>query len=128
MDLGQTDRASAAHLPAAWAVELMLQTAEALAEAHSLGIVHRDVKPTNLFVTWRPDGSALIKVLDFGISKSPIGATDMQLTQTQSLLGTPAYMSPGADAVGAARRRAHGHLVARQRDVRAARRTPAVRG
>src|SRR5262245_47669702 len=80
-------------LPVQWAVELMLQTAEALAEAHSLNIVHRDVKPTNLFVTWRPDGSALIKVLDFGISKSPLG-TDMQLTQTQSLLGTPAYMSP----------------------------------
>jgi eukaryotic-like serine/threonine-protein kinase len=80
-------------LPVPWATELMLQTAEALAEAHSLGIVHRDVKPTNLFVTWRPDGTALIKVLDFGISKSPMG-TDMQLTQTQSLLGTPAYMSP----------------------------------
>jgi serine/threonine protein kinase len=80
-------------LPVPWATELIMQTAEALAEAHSLGIVHRDVKPTNLFVTWRPDGSALIKVLDFGISKSPMG-TDMQLTQTQSLLGTPAYMSP----------------------------------
>ena len=81
------------HLPVPWAVELMLQAAEALAEAHSINIVHRDVKPSNLFVTWRPDGSALIKVLDFGISKSPMG-TDMQLTQTQSLLGTPAYMSP----------------------------------
>jgi len=80
-------------MPLQWAVELMLQTAEALCEAHSLGIVHRDIKPTNLFVTWRPDGSALIKVLDFGISKSAAG-TDMQLTQTQSLLGTPAYMSP----------------------------------
>jgi len=80
-------------LPAPWAAELILQTCEALAEAHSLGIVHRDIKPTNLFVTWRPDGTALIKVLDFGISKSPMG-TDMQLTQTQSLLGTPAYMSP----------------------------------
>jgi serine/threonine protein kinase len=80
-------------LPVQWAVDLMLQTAEALCEAHSLGIVHRDVKPTNLFVTWRPDGSSLIKVLDFGISKSPMG-TDMHLTQTQSLLGTPAYMSP----------------------------------
>ena len=80
-------------LPVPWASELIMQTAEALAEAHSLGIIHRDVKPTNLFVTWRPDGSALIKVLDFGISKSPMG-TDMQLTQTQSLLGTPAYMSP----------------------------------
>ena len=76
-----------------WTCDLMLQTAEALAEAHSLGIVHRDVKPTNLFVTWRPDGTALIKVLDFGISKSTM-ATDMHLTQTQSLLGTPAYMSP----------------------------------
>jgi len=76
-----------------WAVELMLQAAEALAEAHSINIVHRDVKPTNLFVTWRPDGTSLIKVLDFGISKSAAG-TDMQLTQTQSLLGTPAYMSP----------------------------------
>ena len=76
-----------------WAVELTLQACEALAEAHSIGIVHRDVKPTNLFVTWRPDGSSLIKVLDFGISKSPI-VNAMQLTQTQSLLGTPAYMSP----------------------------------
>ncbi len=80
-------------IPAPWASMLMLQAAEALAEAHSIGIVHRDVKPTNLFVTWRPDGSAIVKVLDFGISKAPMG-TDMQLTQTQSLLGTPAYMSP----------------------------------
>src|SRR5213075_534902 len=48
---------------------------------------------TNLFVTWRPDGSALVKVLDFGIARAPIG-TDLKLTQTQSLLGTPAYMSP----------------------------------
>src|SRR5919204_188683 len=76
-----------------WAVELTLQACEALCEAHAIGIVHRDVKPTNLFVTWRPDGSALIKVLDFGISKALTG-TAMQLTQTQSLLGTPAYMSP----------------------------------
>ena len=80
-------------LQAPFAAMLMLQAAEALCEAHSIGIVHRDVKPSNLFVTWRPDGSALVKVLDFGISKSPMG-TDLKLTQTQSLLGTPAYMSP----------------------------------
>ena len=82
------------HLGAAWTCDLMLQTAEALAEAHALGIVHRDIKPSNLFVTWRPDGTALIKVLDFGISKVTMATTDMHLTQTQSLLGTPAYMSP----------------------------------
>ena len=81
------------HLEIPWTVELVLQTAEALAEAHSIGIVHRDVKPSNLFVTWRPDGTSLVKVLDFGISKSSVG-TDMQLTQTQSVLGTPSYMSP----------------------------------
>jgi serine/threonine protein kinase len=75
------------------AVELTLQACEALAEAHSIGIVHRDVKPTNLFVTWRPDGSVMVKVLDFGISKA-LTSTAMALTQTQSLLGTPAYMSP----------------------------------
>jgi len=80
-------------IPVPWATELVLQAAEALAEAHSIGIIHRDVKPTNLFLTWRPDGTSLIKVLDFGISKSRTGV-DMQLTQTQSLLGTPAYMSP----------------------------------
>jgi eukaryotic-like serine/threonine-protein kinase len=80
-------------IPVQWASDLMLQAAEALAEAHSIGIIHRDVKPTNLFLTWRPDGSSLVKVLDFGISKSRTGV-DMQLTQTQSLLGTPAYMSP----------------------------------
>jgi serine/threonine-protein kinase len=75
------------------AVDFVLQACVALADAHSLGIVHRDIKPTNLFVTWRNDGTSLIKVLDFGISKSPVG-TDISLTQTQSLLGTPAYMSP----------------------------------
>jgi hypothetical protein len=80
-------------LPVPWAAEMVMQTAEALAEAHSIGIVHRDVKPTNLFVTWRPDGSALVKVLDFGIARAPLG-NDLKLTQTQSLLGTPAYMSP----------------------------------
>ena len=81
------------HLPVPWATQMIVQTCEALAEAHSIGIVHRDVKPTNLFVTWRPDGTSLIKVLDFGISKAT-NASDMHLTQTQSLLGTPAYMSP----------------------------------
>jgi serine/threonine-protein kinase len=75
------------------AVDLVIQACDGLAEAHSLNIVHRDVKPTNLFVTWRSDGTPLVKVLDFGISKS-LSSADLSLTQTQSMLGTPAYMSP----------------------------------
>ena len=75
------------------AIDLVIQACEALAEAHSLGIVHRDIKPTNLFLTSRPDGSVLLKILDFGISKAQSGP-ELFLTQTWSVLGTPAYMSP----------------------------------
>jgi serine/threonine protein kinase len=74
------------------AVDLVLQVCDALAEAHANGIVHRDIKPSNLFVTTRRDGSPLVKVLDFGISKA--ASSDLSLTQTSSVLGTPAYMSP----------------------------------
>jgi serine/threonine-protein kinase len=91
-DLGQmVDLNGAMHVPVA--ADLVLQACDALAEAHSLGIVHRDIKPSNLFLSMRPDQSVSIKVLDFGISKSVSGA-DLSLTQTASVLGTPAYMSP----------------------------------
>jgi serine/threonine-protein kinase len=73
-------------------VDLVLQACEALAEAHSLGIVHRDIKPANFFITRGADGTPLLKLLDFGISKTPM--TGGQLTATQTVMGTPAYMSP----------------------------------
>src|SRR5215470_10803025 len=75
-------------------IDLMLQACEALAEAHSIGIVHRDIKPANFFVTRGPDGSYLVKILDFGISKAPTGQPDRNLTATMMVMGTPAYMSP----------------------------------
>lgn len=91
-DLGQmVDTHGAMTTPVA--VDLVLQACDAVVEAHSLGIVHRDLKPSNLFVSFRPDQSAIVKVLDFGISKSA-NQSDLSLTQTQSMLGTPAYMSP----------------------------------
>jgi serine/threonine-protein kinase len=80
-------------LPPGDAVDYVLQACEALAEAHAQGIVHRDIKPANLFLTARPDGSPLIKVLDFGISKTPLLAAELA-TRTEVFMGTPGYMSP----------------------------------
>jgi serine/threonine-protein kinase len=74
------------------AVDYVLQACEAIAEAHALGIVHRDLKPANLFLTSRPDGSPLVKVLDFGISKQEKAPTG--LTSGEVMMGSPRYMSP----------------------------------
>jgi serine/threonine-protein kinase len=78
------------------AVEYVLQACAGIAEAHALGIVHRDLKPSNLFLTQRLDGAPLVKVLDFGISKATDegGPHAPSLTQTASVFGSPAYMSP----------------------------------
>ncbi len=82
-------------IPASEAVDYIMQACEALAEAHSLGIVHRDVKLANLFLTKGHAGTPLVKVLDFGISKvSPFGEADHEMTRTASMLGSPRFMSP----------------------------------
>ncbi|WP_394840965.1 protein kinase [Pendulispora brunnea] len=80
-------------LPIEEAIHYVLQACEAVAEAHALGIVHRDLKPANLFLSARPDGSPLVKVLDFGISKDG-GAAAPQLTSGEVMMGSPRYMSP----------------------------------
>jgi serine/threonine-protein kinase len=82
-------------LPIADAVSYALQACEALAEAHSKHIVHRDVKPENLFLTEGPAGAPCLKVLDFGISKQvgPLGA-GRSITEPTENMGSPQYMSP----------------------------------
>jgi serine/threonine-protein kinase len=76
------------------AVDFVLQASEAVAEAHTRGIVHRDLKPSNLFLCTAMDGRPLIKVLDFGISKSTGAEGSSTLTASGAVMGSPAYMSP----------------------------------
>jgi len=83
--------------PMELAVLYVLQACDAIAEAHAAGIIHRDLKPANLFLTTRPNGSACVKVLDFGLSKltnPAISPAQSPLTETKDVMGTPYYMSP----------------------------------
>ncbi len=68
--------------------KLLAEVADALQYAHSLGVVHRDVKPSNIMI--RPDGSPC--VMDFGLAKRDAG--EITMTIDGQILGTPAYMSP----------------------------------
>jgi serine/threonine protein kinase len=84
-------------LPSSRAVDYVLQALEAIAEGHQHGVVHRDLKPGNLFLTRRADGTELVKVLDFGIAKTleSDGINEGGLTRSDDVrLGSPAYMSP----------------------------------
>ena len=85
-------------LPVATACEYTLQILAALEAAHSLGVVHRDLKPDNVFVTFE-GGKPVIKLIDFGIAKlkraeGAAGAGTKNLTVAGTLMGTPEYMAP----------------------------------
>ena len=81
-------------LPVDAAVDLMLPMCSALATAHDEGVVHRDLKPENIFLAHTRAGSEIVKVLDFGISHIAQGQDEVRLTATNSVIGTPRYMSP----------------------------------
>ena len=93
------ERLEKGSLPLGKAVELALETTRGLAAAHAKGIIHRDVKPDNLFIT--SDGH--LKILDFGLARSTTGlestsddsaVTSARPTQAGTILGTIGYMSP----------------------------------
>jgi DNA-binding NtrC family response regulator len=88
-------------LPPERAVELLRQACRSLAEAHAAGVLHRDIKPQNLFLCRLGLDFDIVKVLDFGLVKS-LEEGAAQLTTEGVLTGTPAYMPPervmGADA------------------------------
>lgn len=74
--------------------EVIRQTALGLAAAHEQMIVHRDVKPSNLMLTWNLEGDVQLKILDFGVAISRGVQCDSTLTEEGQTLGTLDYMSP----------------------------------
>ncbi|MBK7750555.1 MAG: serine/threonine protein kinase [Candidatus Obscuribacter sp.] len=78
------------------ALKIFLQICRAMAHAHGAGIVHRDIKPGNIFLLDDSSGGDFVKVLDFGIAKlsRPPGESSITLTQHGQVLGSPRYMSP----------------------------------
>ena len=114
-------------LPVREVVEVGLQVADALDEAHTRGIVHRDIKSANLMRTER----GLVKVLDFGLAKfvaTGVGpeVTQAQMTMAGMVVGTVSYMAP-EQALGRTDRPSRRSLLARRRALRAAHRPDAVR-
>jgi len=80
-------------LSVARAISLVKQASRALAEAHARGIVHRDVKPDNLFVTSTDETKDVVKLIDFGIA-SVMGDSRFDVTRTGMVTGTPGTMAP----------------------------------
>jgi len=81
-------------LPFEDVVAILTQVLSALVAAHEKGIIHRDIKPENIFLTERVGCAPVVKILDFGISKSASDNGDLSLTRTGMVMGTPYYMAP----------------------------------
>jgi serine/threonine-protein kinase len=94
-DLGRTLRTQK-QLPWERSRPILMQIAKALRAAHSQGIIHRDMKPENIYLVDREGRADFVKVLDFGIAKvvSADENDGPRLTQTGMIFGTPEYMSP----------------------------------
>lgn len=86
------DRIGEGRLTVVETVQLGIRVASALHEAHERGVVHRDIKPPNLFLVGGEIGR--VKVLDFGVARVSGGATGPTMTRTGALIGTPGYMAP----------------------------------
>jgi serine/threonine-protein kinase len=82
-------------LPPERVVYLLQQTCDALGEAHSLGLIHRDIKPGNIFAAQRGGHYDVAKLLDFGLAKPMFSTTEsVQLTGEGSITGSPLFMPP----------------------------------
>lgn len=75
------------------AADILGQAADALQAAHDVNMLHRDIKPDNIMLGKRADGTYMVKLVDFGIARSMDGS-DQRVTRTGFAVGTPQYMSP----------------------------------
>ncbi|MBN1772228.1 MAG: protein kinase [Deltaproteobacteria bacterium] len=82
-------------LPPRRAISVLLQVLDGLAAAHQAGVIHRDLGPSNVFLTAQPHGEALVKLLDFGLA-GPMGGGEARINVTQAgtVMGKPAYVAP----------------------------------
>src|SRR5689334_19943303 len=82
-------------LPLALALEIIEQTARALAAAEACGVVHRDIKPSNIMLESDAGGTPIVKVIDYGIAKVLVPEAERGAEQTQTgFIGSPAFASP----------------------------------
>ncbi len=86
-------------LDAATGIRVAMQICRALAAAHLNGVVHRDMKPENVFLQRTADGEEIVKIVDFGIAQlrskdDAVVETKRRLTRTGMIFGTPEYMAP----------------------------------
>ncbi|MBC8355842.1 MAG: serine/threonine protein kinase [Planctomycetes bacterium] len=93
LNLGQLVEMHGA-LPPERVIHLMMQTCEALGEAHHKNLIHRDIKPGNIFAANRGGVYDVTKLLDFGLAKPLVELDDSGLTQDGSITGSPLFMSP----------------------------------
>ncbi|HEU5074969.1 MAG TPA: protein kinase [Polyangiaceae bacterium] len=81
-------------LTAVAAVQILLPIADALATAHTKGIVHRDIKPENIYLAEDENGELQPKLVDFGVAKLENAEVDSKLTLRGTIVGSPGYLAP----------------------------------
>lgn len=85
-------------LPPDELLTLAIPLTEALSAVHAAGVIHRDLKPDNIFVVRGEDGQEVVKILDFGIAR--VEWEEMRITHLGAPMGTPGYMAPEQEAGG----------------------------
>lgn len=92
-DLSEHVAGAGGRLPVVEVIRILVPVVEAVALGHAKGVIHRDLKPDNVFLA-RQAGKIVPKLLDFGISQIALAAGELRLTAASFSMGTPAYMSP----------------------------------